>query len=64
VSGAGLALGTRLTKSNEHRLGNREAGLMCVFPAAGPEERGATGMVSGLPPKKLPTVQIIRTGIS
>lgn len=64
MSGAGLALGTRLTKSDEHRLGNREAGLMCLFPAAGPEEQGGPGMVSKLPPKKFGTVQIVRVGIS
>lgn len=62
--GAGLALGKRLTKSDEHRPGNREAGLMCLFPAAGLEEQGAPGRVSKLPPKKLGTVQIIRVGIS
>lgn len=64
VSRAGLALGTRLTKSDEHGLGNREAELMCLFPAVGPEEQGAPGTVSKLPPRKLGNVQIIRVGIS
>lgn len=61
MSGAGLPLGTRLTKSDEHGLGNKEAELMCLFPAAGPEEQVAPGMVSKLPPRN---VQIIRVGIS
>lgn len=37
---------------------------MCLFPAAGPEEQRAPGMVSKLPPEELGTGEITSVGIS